>query len=267
VVDEKLMYDTWWYFCKTTDNNMEKYFEEEWRRKWFDIMKKLCENVPPMLVSWVWEMLSENPNATIEFIFTNISYPWNWKYVSSNINLTLDIVLANPDKLWNWKNLTKNSNITESQMDNHPNLPWEKCEMFIYEFNKRFDVYFPKTPRKIISPFIPEIPHLESLQMLREMATQPDKDWNYGRIVYDDNLPLKFVANHIKNFEEHAHSICRNEFTTDKHYYILHYIKWMHIITIFETHIENAKTIDCSNLSAIERILFDEFLVATLLKW
>jgi len=245
---------------------MEKHFEEEWRRKWFDVMKKFSETVMHGFVPWTWNLLSENSNATMEFIFANIDNPWNWDYVSSNVNLTLDTVLANPDKQWDWENLTRNPNITDSQMNDHPDLPWKTREMYVHEYRETFVVYLSKKPRTIISPFIPIITQLESLQMLQSVMKQPDDNCNYGHVAWDDNLPLSFVANHIKKFEEHMFGIYYNEFTTDKHYYVQHYMKWMHIMTIYETHMENTNVINYSNLLSIEYILFDEFLVLNLLK-
>lgn len=46
----------------------------------------------------VWEMISENPNITIEFMETHPQYPWHACGISRNPNLVMDSVVAQPTR-------------------------------------------------------------------------------------------------------------------------------------------------------------------------
>ena len=59
---------------------------------------------------WDWEIISENPNLTMEFIE---KYPtWDWEIISENPNLTMEFIEKYPNKPWNWRFISRNPNIT-----------------------------------------------------------------------------------------------------------------------------------------------------------
>lgn len=75
-----------------------------------------------------WHYISEHPNITmtdIEMCMNHKSCYWRWEYISRNPNLTLSFVLAHPDKPWDWNAISKNPSITMEDIDAHPTQPWK----------------------------------------------------------------------------------------------------------------------------------------------
>ena len=56
--------------------------------------------------------------------------PWDWDIISGNPNITMEIIENNPDKPWNWGfyGISDNPNITMDFIEKHidKNLDWEK---------------------------------------------------------------------------------------------------------------------------------------------
>ena len=57
---------------------------------------------------WNWNMISRNPNLTMNFINDNPDKPWNWNMISYNPNLTMNFINKYPDKDWCWYEISKN---------------------------------------------------------------------------------------------------------------------------------------------------------------
>ncbi len=50
---------------------------------------------------WKWELLSDHPNITLDYVLTTPHLPWDWELLSENPNITIEHVLEYPDKDWN----------------------------------------------------------------------------------------------------------------------------------------------------------------------
>jgi hypothetical protein len=74
--------------------------------------------------SWDWQLLSQNPNMTFQYLEDNPDKPWNWSALSRNPNITWQIVQDNPDKPWNWGGLSRNPSITWQIVFDNLGKPW-----------------------------------------------------------------------------------------------------------------------------------------------
>ena len=52
-----------------------------------------------------WDFIQENPDK-----------PWIWEVISSNPNITMDIIRDNPDKPWHWEAISENEFQKEKQL-------------------------------------------------------------------------------------------------------------------------------------------------------
>jgi hypothetical protein len=69
---------------------------------------------------WNYNIISQNPNITWEFIKANSDKRWNYQFISSNPNITWDIIKENPDKQWSMWEYVKNKNITWNIIRDNP---------------------------------------------------------------------------------------------------------------------------------------------------
>ncbi len=59
------------------------------------ILQELIKNHPNN-----WDLISRNPNITIEDIYNNPDIPWNWAWVTSNPIITMEIIKENSWMPW-----------------------------------------------------------------------------------------------------------------------------------------------------------------------
>jgi len=72
-----------------------------------------------------WDLLSYNPNITIDVILAFPVDYWEWPDLSSYANITLSIVKAHPELPWKWKSLSYNNHITTKEIsENLYTAPW-----------------------------------------------------------------------------------------------------------------------------------------------
>jgi hypothetical protein len=47
----------------------------------------------------------------MEMVINNPDKQWAWDLISCNPNLTIDLILNNPNKNWNWYRISRNPNL------------------------------------------------------------------------------------------------------------------------------------------------------------
>lgn len=74
---------------------------------------------------WNWELLSENPNVTWEFVQRHPEMPWSWVGLSKNPSITWEIIQRSPEKPWVWRGIIENPNTTWDMIQNDlGKCPW-----------------------------------------------------------------------------------------------------------------------------------------------
>ncbi|RKO84492.1 hypothetical protein BDK51DRAFT_48987 [Blyttiomyces helicus] len=113
---------------------------------------------------WSYYSLSSNPNITIDNVLANPDRPWDYEPMSCNPNITMDFVLANPDKPWDWEQLSWNPNITMDIINANPDLPWDHC-------------YVSRNPNNTMDI----------------VKANPDFPWDYKGLIRNPNFTMEFV--------------------------------------------------------------------------
>jgi hypothetical protein len=99
-----------------------------------------------------WNGLSANPNITMKNIEDNLHLPWDWSFVSKNPNITIDFIRKyNNYKscIWNWNHISSNVGITMKDIENNFDLPWSWLDI-LYNPNLTLD-FIKKYKRKIFT--------------------------------------------------------------------------------------------------------------------
>ena len=84
--------------------NLLKLFDKEWQIKFEDFIARNIDRIN-------WNLLSSNPNITIEIIKKYPDKEWFWHNLSMNSNITMNVVEKYPDMQWRFSGLSRNYNI------------------------------------------------------------------------------------------------------------------------------------------------------------
>jgi hypothetical protein len=109
----------------TTIANMDlqKHFDNQVKNKWFEWAK----NAKKSLHYRDEQLISKNPNLTIEIIRNNPNVHWDWEEISKNPAITMDDVENNLDLPWEcWEGLSLNPNLTMEFVMKHFNSDWDE---------------------------------------------------------------------------------------------------------------------------------------------
>ena len=78
--------------------------EKKWTEKWFKfITSQYDKNL---------NVISRNPNLTLEFIEAHPEYNWDWYGVSYNPNVTMEFIEGSSWYNWNCNGVSYNPNVT-----------------------------------------------------------------------------------------------------------------------------------------------------------
>ncbi len=86
-------------------------------------MNNCLKNKQPHCINW--ELISANPNVTLDYIDEHPEKPWDWRGISSNVNLTIKYIDENPEKPWNWSVISYNKNISIEDIIYKPHYSWD----------------------------------------------------------------------------------------------------------------------------------------------
>jgi len=104
--------------------------------------------------------LSYNTNTDLRFIDEFPNFNWVWRHLSYNKNITLEFVVKYSDKNWNWDILSYHPNLTFDFIDALPDKPWHWSAISRSKF------------------------------ALLAIEKYPDKDWNMANIRNNKYLSL-----------------------------------------------------------------------------
>ena len=182
---------------------LSHYLGNEYSNKWFLIILKNPDK------KWDWDLISNNPNITMDIINKYPDKPWNWNRISENPNITMNMIENNLDKPWNWKMVSKNPNLTIDFIDKHFNKYWNwNCivsnkrifEEALNNINKEWR--FTSIPhckikfiKKVVrNPWIIyDSEHYINNVTMEMVIKNPDKPWEWGYIVYFNDLTIEYI--------------------------------------------------------------------------
>jgi hypothetical protein len=113
---------------------------------------------------WDWQIISSNPNITMQFIIDNPDKPWDWGTISRHPNITMQNILDHPDKPWDWGTISRHPNITMQFILDNPDKPWNWW-------------YISQNP---------------SITM-QNIVDNPDKPWDWNGISGNPNITMQFI--------------------------------------------------------------------------
>ena len=157
--------------------------EKKWTEKWFKfITSQYDKNI---------NVISRNPNLTMEFIEGNPEYNWDWYGVSYNPNLTMEFIEAHPEYNWNCNGVSYNPNVTMEFIEAHPEYNWNWCR-------------------------VSRNPNLT----MELIEAHPEYPWNWRGVSKNPNLTMDFIEVHPE-YVWHWREVQKNKFTKSKDLFMI----------------------------------------------
>jgi hypothetical protein len=160
--------DVWNILLKNRKISLEKYLKETGKGggNIKTIRMEDIENIPH---EWDWDMISINPNLTMEMILKHKDKNWYWNFVSMNKGITMQNIKDHIDFPWNWIYVSLNPNLTIEMIDEFPDKPWDVISIVR---NRNL------TPEMLLS--------------------SKTIKFNFSQISYNPNLTSDFVLQHLE---------------------------------------------------------------------
>ena len=111
-------------------------------------------------VNWNWNVISGNPNVSLQWLETFPNAPWNWNTVyhnhysclSLNPNLSLEWLTRFPEKSWNWDLINCHPDITSKWIETFPDKLNEAKMINGFIFNKKLKLKHIKNEPNYLKP-------------------------------------------------------------------------------------------------------------------
>ena len=125
-------------------------FRQQVEKEWSEYYRRFVLKYSDKLN---WELISCNPNISMDIIEKYPDNPWDWNSISYNPNITMDIIEKYPDKPWNWNAISCNPNITMSFIEKNLDKRWNWYWISRNPFNYEKELFIEKRMRKYLAAY------------------------------------------------------------------------------------------------------------------